>query len=349
MVLIKLKWLVTVFLPLVFITNLWAAAFQLHPIGDVTTWPDTPFRWMDIADFLYSADYQANFTYDQHSVTLTFCDTANSFTGTLTTAGLKPNFAYQIKLVGKPQKVWGANGDDWANEQIGYAGRWWRRQPNPGNSNDGEYDAHKDDPAYIFEGYLLFDYFVTDKQGNASVHFTANSSFHVLWATPHTDDTPPYDTGHRNPGPSDSQVRWSQFTASPTANPDAYDTDYGDAHEGIFAERETGRALSGELILSPGDYHLQLILTEESFHQSGLGGGWASVLSTDDVYFVLVAFDGSDNDHDGSVDGSDLANFAAAYAAGDPEADLNLDAFITAPDVALFAEQFGNTTCRAGI
>ena len=26
-------------------------------------------------------------------------------------SGLKPNFAYQVKLVGKPEKVWGADGD----------------------------------------------------------------------------------------------------------------------------------------------------------------------------------------------------------------------------------------------
>jgi len=304
---------------------------------------------MDIADFLYQNDYRSSFTYDQPSVAATFCDTADTFTGTLTAAGLKPNFAYQIKLVGKPQKVWGADGDDWTNERIGYAGRWWRKQPDPGNSNNADYEAHRDDPDYIFEGYLLFDFFVTDEQGNASANFTTDSSFHVLWATPHADDTPPYDRGHRNPGPNDSQVRWYHFTASPDVNPNAYDTDYGSAHEGIFAEWETGRALPGELILPPGDYNCQLILTEESFHQSGLGGGWASVLGYDDIHFSLVPFDESDIDRDGNVDGSDLADFAESYAARDPGADLNQDEIVNASDVALFAEQFGSGICSSEI
>ena len=41
------------------------------------------------------------------------------------------------------------------------------KSPSPGNSSDADYDAHKDDPNYIFEGYLLFDFFVTDEQGGA--------------------------------------------------------------------------------------------------------------------------------------------------------------------------------------
>ena len=102
---------------------------NLQPVGDVTTWPDTPYRWMDIADFLYSFRYQSFFNYEQPTVKLSFCDISSTFEGTLVASELKPNFAYQVKLVGKPTKVWGAGGDDWANEQIGYAGRWWRSHP----------------------------------------------------------------------------------------------------------------------------------------------------------------------------------------------------------------------------
>jgi hypothetical protein len=343
---IKSGLLFNVFLALVLCSKLWAATVQLQPIGDVTTWPDTPFRWMDIADFLYSADYQGNFTYDQPSVTVTYCNTSNSFSGMLTATGLKPNFAYQVKLVGKPQKVWGEDGDDWTNEQIGYAGRWWRKQPNPGNTNDADYDAHKDDADYIFEGYLLFDFFVTDQQGSATLKFYADSSFHVLWAT---HDSTGDGTGHRDPGPNDSEVRYTDFTAAPTTHPDAYDFDYGAAHVGIYAEWQSDRDLPGEIVPAPGNYNCRFILTEESFHQSGSGGGWASVMGYDDINFTLVAFDESDIDRDGSVDGSDLAGFADAYARRDPEADLNQDGFVNASDVALFAGQFGNNTCRAGI
>jgi len=329
-----------------FCSNLWAATAQLQPIGDITTWPDTPFRWMDIADFPYSTDYQVNFTYDQPSVTVTYCDTANTFTGTLTAAGLKPNFAYQIKLVGKPQKVWGADGDDWTNEKIGYAGRWWRKQPNPGNSNDTDYETHKDDPDYIFEGYLLFDFFVTDEQGSATLNFVADSSFHVLWAT---HDSTGDGTGHRDPRSNDSAVRYYDFIASPTTNSNAYDSDYGAARVGIYAEWQSDRDPPGEIALAPGTYNCQFILTEESFHQSGLGGGWASVMGYDDIHFTLVPFDESDIDRDGSVDGSDLASFAESYAARDPEADLNDDGSVNASDVELFADQFGSSICLSEI
>jgi len=282
---------------------------MLQPVGDITTWADTPFRWMDTADFLYSTDYRESFTYDQPLATLTFCDIANTFRGTLIVGGLKPNFAYQIKQVGKPEKEWGADGDDWTNEQLGYAGRWWRKQPNPGNSNDADYEAHKDDPDYIFLGYLLFVFFVTDEQGNAMAIFAVDSSYHVLWAT---HDSTGDGTGHRDPGTNDSQVRYYDFIASPATNANAYDTDYGAAHVGIYAEWEPGSALPGELD-------------------------------------VLIPYSESDIDHDGSVDGSDLATFISAYSSGHAEADLNQDDFVNSSDVALFAEQFGNHTCQADI
>lgn len=31
-----------------------AGMTELQPLVDTTAWPDAPFRWMDIADFLYS-------------------------------------------------------------------------------------------------------------------------------------------------------------------------------------------------------------------------------------------------------------------------------------------------------
>jgi hypothetical protein len=108
---------------------------------------------MDIADNLYSSTYQSSFTYTQPLVTISFSNTSSTFSGTLTATGLKPNFAYQMKLVGN------ADMDDWSNEQLGYAGRWWRVQPNPGNSNDTDYDNNKDDPNYIYQGYLFFGFF----------------------------------------------------------------------------------------------------------------------------------------------------------------------------------------------
>jgi hypothetical protein len=190
--------------------------------------------------------------------------------------------------------------DGWTNEQLGYAGRWWRVQPNPGNSNDTDYGNHKDDPNYIYQGYLLFDYFSTDQQGNATVSFSANSSYHVLWAT---NDSTGLGTGHRDPSANDSAIIYYDFIASPAINSSAYSTDFGNAHVGIFAEWESGRALPGQLSLPMGEYLCQFILTEESFHQSGLGGGWASVLGGD-VTFTTIP-DGDIN-IDGEVNTADV-------------------------------------------
>ena len=125
-------------LTLMFPLTTWAATTNLHPISG----SGSNNRWMDIADNLYSSAYQSSFTYAQPLVIISYNNTSGTFSGTLTATGLKPSFAYQMKLVGNSDL------DDWSNEQLGYAGRWWRVQPNPGNSNDTDYDNNKDDPSY---------------------------------------------------------------------------------------------------------------------------------------------------------------------------------------------------------
>ena len=303
---------------------------SLQPVGDETTWPDMSYRWMDIADFLYASGYQDFFDYGQPTVMLSYCDISPTFEGTLEALGLKPNFAYQVKLVGKPTKVWGAGGDDWSNEKIGYAGRWWRKQLNPGNANDADYEAHKDDPSYIYEGYLLFDFFVTSEQGSADVTFSADSSFHVLWAT---HDSTNDGTGHRDPNADDGMERYFEFTSSPATDPDAYATDYGSARVGIYAEWESGRALPGELVLPSGSYNVQFVLTEESFHQTAIpeGGSWAGAMMADNIRFLATDDAEADLDDDFDIDGTDLA--------------INVSNQLSVP-LDVFAAQFGLTVCR---
>jgi len=53
-----------------------------------------------------------------------------------------------------------------------------------------------------------------------------------------------------------------------------------------------------------GEYLCKFVLTEESFHQSGLGGGWASVLDVD-VNYIAVIPDGDVN-ADGNVNAADI-------------------------------------------
>jgi hypothetical protein len=249
---------------------------HLDPIGDVTTWPGTPYRWKDIADHIYAHSYQDTFIYERPKVTVAFDAYGQTFQGTLRGYGLKPNFAYQMKLVGKPTGLWAEEADDQANEYIGYQGRWWREQPNPGNTDDADYEAHKDDSTYIFVGYLLFDYFVSDEYGHAEKNFQLNSSYHVLWNTV---------LNSRPPGPNDSPI--TDHTVRSSGYHPAYDTAHAPAQVGLYAEWEPGRALPGEVILPAWMYRLQFILTEESFHQSGIGGTWAGAMGCDTVSFSI--------------------------------------------------------------
>jgi hypothetical protein len=249
-------------------------SLDLVPAIDVTTWPDAPFRWKDIAGNLFATAYQDTYLYDHASVVIAFDSCQDSvFAGSLSGINLKPNFAYQVKLVGKPEGVWGLDGDDATNERIGYAGRWWRSTPDPGNSTDQDYEAHKDDPDYVYEGYLLFDFFLTDSLGSADAGFATRSSYHVLWWE-----------HQRARGSCDSPIRWSSVVGH-AADP-AYDENVGPLDVGVYAEIE--RLCEGETKLGAGSYNCRFVLTEESFHQSGEGDGyWASVLKCDTLAFEL--------------------------------------------------------------
>ena len=246
-----------------------------HPASvELVPSPASDYRWRDIATNLYSASYQASYAYDDAAATVDFTQCADSaFAGHLAASSLKPNFAYQMKLVGKPEGIWGVAGDDLANERIGYAGRWWRVQPDPGNSNDQDYELHKDDTGYIYEGYLVFDFFVTDSLGGAAVDFASESSYHVLWWE-----------HQRTRGTCDSPVEWSTVIGH-AADP-GYDEDVGPTVIGVYGEIE--RLCCGETILPAGTYNCRFALTEESFHQSGEGeGNWATVLVCDTLHFGI--------------------------------------------------------------
>jgi hypothetical protein len=257
----------------------------LAPLVDVETWPDAPFRWKDVAANLYAPSYRDTYLYEDSNVRVVFPPCGDTtFAGHLSATNLKPNFAYQMKLVGKPTALWGEDGDDLTNERLGYAGRWWRVQPNPGNANDADYEAHHNDPGYIYEGYLLFDFFVTDRFGAADVSFALDSSFHVLWWQ-----------HQRTPGTCDSPVRWSTVVGDST-DP-AYDQTVGPTEIGVYAEIE--RLCYGETVLPEGPYNCRFFLTEESFHQSGENEGyWLSVMACDTLYFDLGALAGLDLERD---------------------------------------------------
>jgi hypothetical protein len=235
--------------------------------ADVTTIQLDPISspggmyWRDITGTSYSPAFQSAFTYSNAGVSIAYNTYDLSyFTGTLIASGLKPNFAYQMKLNGKPTNIWGPSGDDATNERIGYIARWWRNSPGPGNANDADYNAHHADPAYTYTGYLVYDFFVTDATGSAIVPFQSDNSYHVLWKT-----------SQRAPGANDGPIHVYNVNGTIV---------------NLYGEWEPTRALPGTLVLPPGAYDVQFYLTEESFHDPS--AAWASVMKKDYVGFSIA-------------------------------------------------------------
>lgn len=218
-------------------------------------------RWLDISGNIYSTDFIRNFSYTNHppEVRVTVDKKAPSFRGRIEASGLKPNFAYQIKLMGNYSRC------PETFETIGYLGRW--RLPGTGtNYTDSDYQSWPDKSQV--RSYILFDYLVTDSKGNAVKDFDMDSSLHVLF-----NASCQWGGGHH-----DSAHRIYRITPH---NPDIYAVPSERSRiERIWAESEKnpGRPAIKELKLTPGTYSAELVLTEESFHSTGNGGYWATVL-----------------------------------------------------------------------
>ncbi len=116
--------------------NASAADLALEPITGGT------FRFKDCNGRTFGDAYIQSYTYSNAQVTVALDDHPGQayLSGLITATGLKPNFAYQIKLGGRNSKLSPAGtGDDATNERLGLIGRWWRQYPNPANSNDSDY------------------------------------------------------------------------------------------------------------------------------------------------------------------------------------------------------------------
>jgi len=266
------------------VNDLGVSVVDLVPLNGVTALGG--YRARDIANNDYAPrfftaaadpDYTAS-DYSLADIAITYQRTGILFEGHLEASGLKPNFAYQVKLVGMPTREFGTAGDDLSNENIGYAGRWYR--VGGGNANDAAYEACKNDPGCtdIYEGYLVFDFFITDRFGQATYDFLADQSLHVLFR-----DCPPERplTGCGNPGglPTLYQnVIAKGFTGW------GYDQDYQTWNFGVYGQIER---TPPQAYLADGEYRCRFLLTEESFHESGIGGNWASTVGEAGIHFWI--------------------------------------------------------------
>ena len=269
-----------------------AGTVVLYDMDPANTSPDGTYRWLDVADQLYSYSYRTGYDYAWATVIVDYTSISPVLTGTLTAVNLKPNFAYQIKLLGAAETP--------SNEPIGLTGRWWEQvwlgsawssganlnnkgdgsSPNP---NDLVYFSRRDvadatSPTgkhYRYSAYLVLGYFVTDALGSAAVSFAADGSYHVLWKTT-----------QRARQSSDGPLVTASFDVDPALHP-AYDTNYGSQTVSIYGEWE--RLPVGGVTLPEGIYSCQMMLTEESFHGSGgaYAGNWAAAMGGD-MQFVIA-------------------------------------------------------------
>jgi hypothetical protein len=279
----------------ILILNVIAPTIYLEDLDSGSTSPTGDYRWLDVANQAYCSDYRNSYNYTQATVELDYNGIGETLNGILNAFNLKPNFAYQLKLVGTPGKE--------SNEKIGLVGRWWQEEwngtawingqnlnnkgdgssPNP---NDNTYFTRKNitDPTsptgykYKYTGYLVFDYFITDENGNATVNFETNSSYHVLWKT--TQRVHTVDDG-----------RITSTTFDVNASSLAYAVDYPVQTVDIFGEWE--RLPVGGMFLQPGNYSAETILTEESFHGDGgsYSGNWARAIGKNINFIIPDMFD----------------------------------------------------------
>ena len=258
-----------------------AANLAVAPFVGVSTEDDTRFpeneRFMDIAGRGYSRKLLDDFSYTspdakRPEVRVEYLKRGETFIGRIVGSGLKPNFAYQIKLRGQ----WG---DRKGFEKIGYTGRW-RLPGRETNYSDKDYEAfpHKEQ----VEAYVLFDFFVTDPAGRVDKPFYLDSALHVLW---NYEKQRGYQPGDTYPQTFTREGADRALYAHPKA-------EFSSVR--LFAESEqhnrstNNRKPVGEALLPEGNYKAILVFTEESFHGFGDAGLWATVMSAP-VEFEVVA------------------------------------------------------------
>ena len=206
-------------------------------------------------------EYIYDYGYQGASVVVNHRALMDNFKGTLQATGLKPGFTYQVKLEGLGSLA-STPEERLANEMIGLSGRWWYN----GNVDDAFYDDYKSTLNII--GYLIFDFFTADENGNANVIIVSDDSYHVLWCGLTT-----YSNNYLAPVDV-TQSPFSDYTLKCTQPMLCHEDD-------VISEIERSEFLA----LPEGDYpNVRLVLTEESFHQSC--GTWSTVMGAETSFSI---------------------------------------------------------------
>lgn len=206
-------------------------------------------------------EYIYNDGYQDASVMVNHLAVIDNFKGRLQATGLKPGFTYQVKLEGSGSLA-STDEERLANEMIGFSGRWWYN----GNRDDAFYDTYKDEINIV--GYIVFDFFTADENGNANVKIVTDESYHVLWCGPMEN--------------SNAFLYSVDITQSPFSEYSLKCELPMLCHaEDVIPEIER----QGFSALPEGNYpKVRLVLTEESFHQSC--GTWSTVMDTEITFSI---------------------------------------------------------------
>jgi len=240
---------------------LWASTITLDPVPDVET------------EYIYPEPDN----YSNAVVTVDYTEMDYNFRANIQAAGLKRDFTYQVKLGGVPACL---GGDDETNEKIGYSGRWYCVDCNGStagnNRSDAQYEANKalpdDDPdKECIVGYLVFDYFVADENGDASIEVETDASYHVLWCGPTSGSNAYLYSGYT---PEGSYCNEGQYCTYDNVVPEIERSSFHYLPDGQYTD-------------------IKMSLTEESFHQDC--GTWSTVLEGTLSFEIDINYD-ADND-----------------------------------------------------
>ncbi len=259
-------------------------------------WPSSLPRYYDIADLVFKktlAPGTIQLRYDPNPD-----DTC--MVAEIKGTGLKPNFCYQLKLMGKPGGetgsggIWGSEADRVTNERILRSGRWWNYKTEQPAFSTKEADqaaclASQDYKDGWVAGYVYFGYVMTDENGNIKcyggltaptmadasgwVPIKANRCYHVTAKTGQESGfVPAYDTAPISYTLKRTAYGYSKVRTSATVS--------------LWYEKEYDNTLDWSLL--DGTHDVVLMITEESFHNKlgGLtnttdGGYWDSVWVSD--------------------------------------------------------------------
>ena len=268
-------------------------------------------RYNQFNDWVTNGTANGSFQYGiTGQVTLTYDATPSSpnFTAHVSATGLKPNFAYQMKLTGKPVSglrgsgtassyvtstnklasgtpvltpVYDANGnltpvngDDWTNQQLGYLGRWWDDEPTPPgtNINDSYFQTYY--PSRTIYGYIFMGDFFTDAQGNCEKDITARYSYHITWQDWQSGikDVMVPDSPFSIGGYLDNSNPTHYYAYGATAPVSGVATENGKSPINLYYEYEAGRSAAAGFTMPKGTYRCRLLLTEETFHNTYSNG-----------------------------------------------------------------------------